>query len=222
MTKNKRSPPHLKAATSLVLVDFGLVATGFGSYEIRAVVALAMWLVLRLVLPIREWPLSYGRVRASLQLTLRVSLWCLAGIVVVTLVSIALIRGFDWKFTLRPQNVHDPDDFLPWLLHAVVLAPLLEEFLYRGLVHRYTRGYFKKWEAIAISGLVFWLLHWLYFGFVTFPNHLFAGCLFAWCYERTRSLLAPTLLHAAGNLLLGLGDMAYHTWPGAFESVLGW
>jgi len=213
---------HAKAAAAVVLVDFGLVAAGYVSYEIRAAVALAMALVLRVVLPIREWPLSYGHVRESLRLTLRVCLWCLAGIVALTLVAIALVRGFDWHFRIQTQNVHDPSQFWSWALGAVVLAPLIEEFIYRGLFHRHLRRWLGKWTCIAIGGVVFWLLHWLYFRHVTFPNHLFAGCLFAWCFERTRSLLAPTLLHAAGNLLLGLGDMAYHTWPHAFEAVLGW
>ena len=68
---------------------------------------------------------------------------------------------------------------------------------------------------------MFWVLHWIYFGEVTFPNHLLGGWVIAWSYDRTRSLVAPTLLHAVGNLALGLGDMLVLTRPELMRWLVG-
>lgn len=76
--------------------------------------------------------------------------------------------------------------------------------------------------AIAASGLVFWVYHWVSFEHVTSPHHLGAGLLLAWTYDCTRSLLAPTLLHALGNLVLGTSDLVYILLPQQVHAALGW
>ena len=73
--------------------------------------------------------------------------------------------------------------------------------IYRGLIQEHLRRALGSRWSLVLSGVVFWVLHWIYFGHVTFPNHLVGGWVIAWSYDRTRSLLAPTLLHAVGNLL---------------------
>lgn len=93
---------------------------------------------------------------------------------------------------------------------AVVMAPLAEEVVLRGLV--YTR--FKKGmpviAAMILSSLLFGLLHghWLW--------ALYAGIfgmVLAWTFERTKSLFVSILLHFAYNSCAMLLELVPDTAP---------
>ena len=100
------------------------------------------------------------------------------------------------------------DDFSAELLaeiiiSAVILAPLLEELVFRGLFQtslvRVFRG--MRWPALLIASAVFAVIHWS-----VVPWHgilpLFAlGLVFGYIYERTGSLLTPIIAHAVFNAL---------------------
>ena len=83
---------------------------------------------------------------------------------------------------------------------AVVLAPVVEELVYRGLLQRALRGALGPVPAVLVCGFVFWVAHWIGRGEVSSIHTLFSGWVLGYAYERGRSLLAPTLLHALGNL----------------------
>ena len=87
------------------------------------------------------------------------------------------------------------------LLRFLVLAPLAEELLWRGLVFRGLRGALPLVPAAVATGLAFaswhWLSGWTGLGPLV-AQYLFgfAACLLV---ERTGGLAAPILLHALGN-----------------------
>ena len=78
----------------------------------------------------------------------------------------------------------------------VILAPLIEEMVFRGLLFsRLT----KKWNmtgAMVVSSLAFGLLHMDPIGAFVF------GIVACVLYTRTRTLLAPMVLHALNNLIV--------------------
>lgn len=106
---------------------------------------------------------------------------------------------------------------VPAMLGACVLAPLLEEMLFRGIVLRGFLARYPRRHAIALSALLFGFAHLNLYQFVAAS---LLGLGLGWLYERTRSLLPGILLHASYNTALlslthGLGEgtsMAAWAW----------
>jgi len=90
---------------------------------------------------------------------------------------------------------------------AVVLAPIIEEAIFRGALFGAIRGR-SRLLAYIVSALVFGLYHlalpmlldldWSMLRFVV--HYLPASIALAWCYERTGTIWAPIILHAVINL----------------------
>lgn len=79
---------------------------------------------------------------------------------------------------------------------TVLLVPLFEELVFRGLFYRRLRDYCGVRFASVFSALCFGLLHETLgqaaLGFMM-------GLLFAWIYERSQSLAEASLAHASAN-----------------------
>ena len=83
-----------------------------------------------------------------------------------------------------------------WMLPlAVIAAPVFEEFIFRGLIFGGLRRSFGVWPATLASAAVFAIVH---PAFSLLPVFVMGVCA-ALVYERTRSLLAPMLVHAVYN-----------------------
>ena len=76
----------------------------------------------------------------------------------------------------------------------VLLAPVVEELLFRGLIYRLIRQTFGVFISVVLSAGCFALMH----GQPEFPQ-LFGGVVFALAYEWSRNLWVAIGLHAAGN-----------------------
>jgi membrane protease YdiL (CAAX protease family) len=79
-----------------------------------------------------------------------------------------------------------------------ILAPAVEEGIYRVGLCCGTVGLLRPGGAIAASGLLFGALHVLYGN--PGPDNLVAGFFLAWAFLKSGSILVPLALHAAGNL----------------------
>lgn len=93
----------------------------------------------------------------------------------------------------------------PWLIMmtaaVVLLAPLLEEVVYRGAVHGCLRGLMvSPWPAIVLSAMLFASMHFGTAANVAIPGLLVLGIGLSIVYERTGTLLAPIVMHALFNL----------------------
>jgi hypothetical protein len=82
------------------------------------------------------------------------------------------------------------------VLAVCVMAPLLEEMLFRGIVLRGFLRRYSRWQAIFMSALLFGAVHMNIYQFVV---GFVMGSVLAWLYERTRSLIPCIALHAAYN-----------------------
>lgn len=78
---------------------------------------------------------------------------------------------------------------------AVLVIPFLEEVLFRGFLLELFRPIIGAWPAIAVSAACFALMHGATAAVVIFPLALALG----YCKLRTRSLLAPCLMHSMHN-----------------------
>lgn len=92
------------------------------------------------------------------------------------------------------------------VLGTVILAPIAEEMLFRGLVFGWL---FEKntWLAYILSVFIFAAIHVVQYIGLYSPAHLVvallqylpAGIVLAWAYHRSGNLLAPILIHALNN-----------------------
>ena len=98
--------------------------------------------------------------------------------------------------------------FLPAAFMAIVLAPIVEEILFRALLFASIRKK-SRFLAYAVSTILFALLHIVAFLFFAFSPDLFivmllyipAGIALCWAYERSGSIWTPIALHAFMNLV---------------------
>ena len=89
----------------------------------------------------------------------------------------------------------------------MVLAPILEELLFRGLVFRSLRDK-SKWLAIFASSFLFGFLHIysaLFAGDLSQLIYLFSyggmGFAFSYAYEKRKTICVPILMHMINNLV---------------------
>ena len=105
------------------------------------------------------------------------------------------------------------------LLSAVIVAPIGEEILYRGVIAQAWGRQSGARRAIVFSAIVFAFAHTLNIGgesigdalavaAVAFAIRLPLGLALGWLWVRRRSLLATIVLHAAYNAVLVLATFA--------------
>ena len=91
---------------------------------------------------------------------------------------------------------------------TVILVPLTEETLFRGLIFRNLYGK-SRWAAYIVSILAFAVIHIIgYIGqysalelLMAFLQYLPAGLCLAWAYTRADTIFAPIVIHAAINFV---------------------
>jgi len=104
-------------------------------------------------------------------------------------------------------------DFGFWgaFMKVVIIAPLIEEFIFRGVImHGLMRNYSVA-KSVFLSGLLFALFHlnpW------QFPATFILGLILGWLMVRTRNILLCVGGHAINNLLVLL-SITFHTQIGA-------
>lgn len=88
--------------------------------------------------------------------------------------------------------------FLLNILLAGVLAPMIEETLFRGIIFGGLKSYFGKWTAAVISAALFSGLHLQLIGFL--PRFIL-GLILVHLYDKYRSLYPSMAFHALNNLV---------------------
>ncbi|HEX8611707.1 MAG TPA: type II CAAX endopeptidase family protein [Telluria sp.] len=87
-------------------------------------------------------------------------------------------------------------DSVTMIVVICVLAPVLEEMLFRGIILRSFLGQYPKWAAILGSAGLFGFAHMNIYQYV---GAVIIGVFLGWLYERSKSLLPCIALHAAYN-----------------------
>jgi uncharacterized protein len=119
----------------------------------------------------------------------------------VLLLDVALMTLLETLFPVSAWEAQAFGDMVaPSLASFVatcVIAPVVEEMLFRGILLRAFLERYPRGQAIAYSALFFGAAHLnVYQFFLAF----FLGLLFGWLYERSRSLLPGIVLHAGVNI----------------------
>lgn len=92
--------------------------------------------------------------------------------------------------------------FIFWLKYACIRAPIIEELIFRWMLCPIFLTKWGKWPTIFCSGALFASVHVAY-GNPSIDNFL-AGYFLAWAFVKSKSIWVPIVLHALGNLCVGL------------------
>ena len=88
-------------------------------------------------------------------------------------------------------------------LSIVVIAPFVEEFLFRGFLNNLLRGKVNTFIRMSIVSILFVALHFPYIhNWIQFLDYLIGSIVLFLVYERRRSLFDAILLHSLSNGLL--------------------
>ncbi len=124
------------------------------------------------------------------------------------------LTPFQRAHALRPQL---PPRFAEWLVDALLVVALPEEFFYRGYIQKRLRAVWPQGRTLwgVRLGPAFWVTAVLFaLGHLAIlkPWRLavfFPALLFGWLRGKTGTVLASTLFHAACNLLMLMLETAY-------------
>ena len=88
-------------------------------------------------------------------------------------------------------------------LELVCIAPLIEEFLFRGFLNNLLRGKVNTFVRMSIVSILFTVIHMPYIhNWIQFIAYLIGSIVLFLIYERRRSLFDAILLHSLSNGLL--------------------
>ena len=115
-------------------------------------------------------------------------------------------KGPDQGAVLYLKSVkEDPFIFFLTLISIVIIAPLVEEVLFRGLLQRYIKRWLGNKAALLLSSLSFAMMHFQMaqgIGNIPLVISLFVFALYlGFIYEKKKSLVASITLHFIFNLV---------------------
>jgi membrane protease YdiL (CAAX protease family) len=183
------------------------------SAAIALVTVAILWLWLRTRHP--TWRAAMGLEAGGL--ALRHLAWgAVAGLILYPVISLGVgLIVVVFLEALSSGSVETPEQLAPGLTgigqvlavaYGFVIAPIAEEFFFRGVLFRSLADRRGFWTGAIVSGLLFGIVH-LPVG-EPFADALvlplvmtFTGIGLAWIYERRRSLLAPIGAHMVFNAI---------------------
>lgn len=108
------------------------------------------------------------------------------------------------------DGTSSPAALIALLILAVVIAPIVEEMVFRAGLYRFLKGQIPRNTAIIASAGLFALLH---MNLLVFPTLMLFGMALCLAYEASGNIKVPILMHAFFNLnaflligLQGLGN----------------
>lgn len=113
------------------------------------------------------------------------------------LIALQFFKNTPHRLVQEIQKSPTVLNFILGSIGAVIIAPFLEELMFRGILLPWLRRVLGPWPAILISSFLFAVAH---FDAWPAPIALFVLALFlGYLASRTTSLVAPVVLHATFN-----------------------
>ena len=109
----------------------------------------------------------------------------------------------DFFFKATQTRTADKFVFALEALELVCIAPLIEEFLFRGFLNNLLREKVNAFVRMSIVSILFTVIHMPYIhNWIQFIAYLIGSIILFLVYERRRSLFDAILLHSLSNGLL--------------------
>lgn len=122
-------------------------------------------------------------------------LWGFVLILALGVVLEPLTSTFDKQYIDQLSTIMGSGDW--FMLSALVMAPLFEEVLFRGVIQGALTNRYNAIIGILVSSLVFGLVHG---NPVQMCNAFFVGLVLGYIYHRTGTLWAVIILHFFNNI----------------------
>ena len=85
------------------------------------------------------------------------------------------------------------------VLNIVVVVPIIEEIVFRGLFYKLLRSYFSIVPSMLMSSIIFSIVH----KNILVSIVLFSlGLILCYSYERNKSIIYPIVIHSLFNMLM--------------------
>jgi len=104
----------------------------------------------------------------------------------------------EWMFSaLEDQNgILTNGSIITQIVNVALITPIVEEIIFRGLIHTRLRRALPKAAAVAVSSVIFGIAHGNIIGFF-YAGAL--GVILALVFEKYESVIPPMLIHAGFN-----------------------
>ncbi|MCH7228609.1 lysostaphin resistance A-like protein [Haloferula sp. A504] len=140
----------------------------------------------------------------------------LGSFAILQIIEFGLRMTIDASGPIDPTGGLSPEESGPWglafgIATACLAAPVAEEIVYRGVLFRSLANRLKIWPAVAISSIVFSLVH-----FYTWPSLIMVAMVGAACalaYVSSRALLTAIVLHALYNAAIKIPEWIVYQTP---------
>ena len=161
---------------------------------------------------------NYGRCLAAALIALVIiflGMTVLQGISTWVLNKLYMRLHWDWLKPELQQIVQILQKEWPWSLilvqgiAALVIAPISEELIFRGILYPFAKQRGRPLLALWATSVLFALIHLNPAGFLSF---IFLAMMLVAVYERTKNLLAPILLHSLFNTVSFVIIVAHPKW----------
>lgn len=112
-------------------------------------------------------------------------------------------------FSGEQNSFISPFGNIQLVIGILLIAPVLEEIIFRGVLYSGLKKYWNFWVAALVSGLIFALFHvslswsWQLNAVVIIEIFIF-GFGLAWLMEYSRNLIYPIIVHGLNNFVAGL------------------
>ncbi len=108
------------------------------------------------------------------------------------------LPGFGAQDSHIPLFGTSPFDIVLAVIVVGVIAPLVEELVFRGFLLQTFLKYMPKWGAAVIVAIIFGLIH---FEFQVSGVLIFLGLILNWLYIKSNSTIPGIAFHVVNNLL---------------------
>jgi membrane protease YdiL (CAAX protease family) len=179
---------------------------------IQQAVTLLTWVIILIIL---GWRFGWATTLDRLGLNFKKK-WTYYGLetlrLMIVTTSLTLTFNYLWLYLSRtypkwspgaePYSQYEMPELLALTIFAVMMAPLLEEVIFRGFVQSAMHRSFTPARSVLVTCLVFLLFHGSYFTNIKAISHVvvLGLCLGIW-RERTGSLIPGMSVHLLNNVL---------------------
>lgn len=125
--------------------------------------------------------------------------------VILSLVNVLSIYSLDLNIIAGPRKEEleliksmGPKAFILFGFVTIILAPMVEEIIYRGLLYVPLHRKIGKYGAIILSALV-WSYGHHFPSLLTIIGTFIIGLILGWLYDRSGSLVPPIIFHMFKN-----------------------
>lgn len=118
-------------------------------------------------------------------------------LILVSLVSKTIFYEYSEQEIVRNIRISNSStELLSVFIMIVIIAPIIEEIIFRGLIYRVFKGLLGPFFGAFISSILFSFVH---LNLLSFPYLFIFGIILCLYYEKEKTIITPILMHSILN-----------------------